>query len=55
VPAELAKWPLGRPSDEQASAPMACMPEAGRREPIRLSDDVTVDEEGELVLEGESS
>ncbi len=55
VPAELAKWPTGRPSDELASAPMVCDPGAGRREPLRLSDDVTVDEEGELVLEGETS
>ena len=55
VPAELAKWPTGRPSDEAASAPMVCMPGSERREPTRLSDDVTVDEEGQLVLESESS
>jgi oligopeptide/dipeptide ABC transporter ATP-binding protein len=55
VRAELAKWPTGRPSDEQASAPMVCMPGDARREPTRLSEDVTVDEEGELVLEGDSS
>jgi oligopeptide transport system ATP-binding protein len=54
VPAELAKWPTGRPTDDQASAPMACDPHAERREPTRLSDDVTVDAEGELVLEVES-
>jgi oligopeptide/dipeptide ABC transporter ATP-binding protein len=51
VPAELAQWPTGRPSDEQASRPMSCAPEDGAREPIRLSDDVTVDAEGELVVE----
>jgi oligopeptide transport system ATP-binding protein len=55
VPAELAKWPAGRPTDEQASAPMVCMPNAGPREPTRLSDDVRVDEEGELVLDGDGS
>ncbi len=54
VQAELAKWPQGRPSDEQASAPMVCAP-GERREPTRLSDDVIVDAEGELVLEVESS
>jgi oligopeptide/dipeptide ABC transporter ATP-binding protein len=53
IPAELAKWPSGRPSDELASKPMACMPETEGREPIRLSDEVTVDAEGELVVEGE--
>jgi oligopeptide transport system ATP-binding protein len=53
IPAELAKWPTGRPSDELASAPMACMPGGARREPTRLSDEVTVDAEGELVLEVE--
>jgi oligopeptide/dipeptide ABC transporter ATP-binding protein len=51
VPAELAQWPTGRPSDELAAQPMSCAPEAGPREPIRLSDDVTVDAEGELVVE----
>jgi oligopeptide/dipeptide ABC transporter ATP-binding protein len=55
VPGELAQWPTGRPSDEKASAPMVCDPGAGRREPLRLGDDVIVDAEGELVLEGESS
>jgi oligopeptide/dipeptide ABC transporter ATP-binding protein len=55
VAAELAPWPTGRPSDEQASQPMECMPGSGRREPTRLSEDAVVDEEGELVLEGESS
>jgi oligopeptide/dipeptide ABC transporter ATP-binding protein len=52
VPAELAKWPTGRPSDELASQPMSCAPEDGRREPTRISDDVIVDAEGELVIEG---
>ena len=55
VPAELAKWPTGRPTDEQASAPMACLPDSGGREPTRLSDEATVNEEGELVLEGDDS
>ncbi|MDT4911927.1 MAG: oligopeptide transport system ATP-binding protein, partial [Pseudonocardiales bacterium] len=53
--AELAPWPTGRPTDEQASQPMVCLPGSERREPTRLSDEVFVDEEGELVLEGESS
>jgi oligopeptide transport system ATP-binding protein len=51
---ELGKWPTGRPTDEQASEPMVCAPEAGRREPIRITDDVIVDAEGELVLEGDA-
>jgi hypothetical protein len=51
LPADLAKWPTGRPSDEQAAQPMSCMPDDGAREPIRLSDEVTVDAEGELVVE----
>jgi oligopeptide transport system ATP-binding protein len=54
VPAELAAWPAGRPSDEQASRPMECTPDAPPREPTRLGDDVIVDAEGELVVEGES-
>jgi oligopeptide/dipeptide ABC transporter ATP-binding protein len=55
LPAELATWPSGRPSDELASQPMACMPDSGSREPIRISDEVVVDAEGELVVEGEQS
>jgi oligopeptide/dipeptide ABC transporter ATP-binding protein len=51
----LAKWPSGRPSDELAAQPMVCMPDAPPLQPQRLSDDVTVDDEGELVLESESS
>ncbi|HKC27449.1 MAG TPA: oligopeptide/dipeptide ABC transporter ATP-binding protein [Jatrophihabitans sp.] len=51
---ELAQWPTGRPSDELSSAPMSCMPDGERREPTRLSDEVTVDAEGQLVVEGES-
>jgi oligopeptide/dipeptide ABC transporter ATP-binding protein len=51
IAAELAKWPTGRPSDDQASAPMVCDPDGLRREPTRLSDDVKVDAEGELVLD----
>jgi oligopeptide transport system ATP-binding protein len=54
LPAELAKWPVGRPRDDIASKPMVCEPEAGPREPTRLSEDVVVDAEGELVHEGES-
>ncbi|HEX3334895.1 MAG TPA: hypothetical protein VHS54_00450, partial [Jatrophihabitans sp.] len=53
--AALATWPSGRPSDELAAAPMVCMPGAPALVPQRLSDDVFVDEEGELVLEGDSS
>jgi hypothetical protein len=30
---------------------MSCAPEDGAREPIRIGDDVTVDAEGELVVE----
>jgi oligopeptide transport system ATP-binding protein len=51
----VSKWPTDRPSDELASQPMACMPTSEQREPTRLSKDVIVDEEGELVVEGESS
>jgi oligopeptide/dipeptide ABC transporter ATP-binding protein len=50
---DLAQWPTGRPSDELASAPMTCVPGGERREPTRLSDHVTVDAEGELVVEGQ--
>jgi oligopeptide/dipeptide ABC transporter ATP-binding protein len=50
---DLAQWPSGRPSDELASAPMTCVPGGERREPTRLSDHVTVDAEGELVVEGQ--
>jgi oligopeptide transport system ATP-binding protein len=55
IAAELAQWPTGRPSDALASTPPVCQPSGGRREPTRLSDDVTVDAEGELVLEGGDS
>jgi oligopeptide transport system ATP-binding protein len=51
IPSKLAPWPTGRPSDEVASAPMVCMPDEGRREPVRVSDEAFVDAEGELVLE----
>jgi oligopeptide/dipeptide ABC transporter ATP-binding protein len=50
---DLVQWPTGRPSDEQATAPMACMPDEERREPTRLSDDMVVDAEGEMVLESD--
>jgi oligopeptide transport system ATP-binding protein len=48
---ELAAWPTGRPSDEEASAPMECSPDDERREPVRISDEAIVDAEGELILE----
>ena len=51
-PSALSAWPTGRPSDEQAAAPMACMPDE-TLQPQRLDDDVVVDAEGELVREGE--
>jgi oligopeptide/dipeptide ABC transporter ATP-binding protein len=54
IAAELARWPTGRPSDDVASLPMACMPDSGRREPTRLSEDAIVDAEGELVLGGDT-
>ncbi|MDT4919006.1 MAG: peptide/nickel transport system ATP-binding protein [Pseudonocardiales bacterium] len=50
IPAELAPWPSGRPTDEQASAPMACAPDEPR-EPTRISDEAVVDAEGEIVLD----
>jgi oligopeptide transport system ATP-binding protein len=53
--AALARWPAGRPSDEQASRPMVCLPGAPAREPTRLGGDVVVDQEGELVVEGGSA
>ncbi|HEY2271479.1 MAG TPA: oligopeptide/dipeptide ABC transporter ATP-binding protein [Jatrophihabitantaceae bacterium] len=53
--AALSKWPTGAPSDEQASQPMVCAPSAGPREPIRLGRDAVVDDEGQVVVEGESS
>ncbi|MBE7187279.1 MAG: ATP-binding cassette domain-containing protein [Jatrophihabitans endophyticus] len=55
-PEELSRqWPTGRPTDEQATKPMRCEPDAAPLEPQRLGDDVVVDEEGELVLEGETN
>ena len=48
----LASWPTGVPSDELASKPMVCLPGAPPREPTRLSADVVVGAEGELVREG---
>jgi oligopeptide/dipeptide ABC transporter ATP-binding protein len=51
----LAKWPTGTPSDEQASQPMVCSPEAGPREPVRLGQDAVVDEEGQVVVDGETA
>jgi oligopeptide transport system ATP-binding protein len=47
----LAQWPRGVPTDEQASAPMVCLPGSPRRVPQRLSADTVVDEEGQLVTE----
>jgi oligopeptide transport system ATP-binding protein len=54
IPAALASWPMGRPSDEQATKPMVCLPDAPPRQPTRLDDDAHVDEEGQLVVKGES-
>jgi hypothetical protein len=54
-PAALAKWPTSRPTDEQASKPMVCLPGEAALVPQRLGDDVVVDAEGELVVEGEPS
>jgi oligopeptide transport system ATP-binding protein len=51
----LATWPTGVPSDEQASQPPVCMPDLTGIVPQRLSADVTVDEEGELVTQDEHS
>jgi oligopeptide/dipeptide ABC transporter ATP-binding protein len=48
---DLAAWPTGRPPDEQATLPMVCAPDELPREPVRISDDVVVDAEGELILE----
>ena len=50
----LVQWPTGRPSDELASAPPSCMPDAGPQTPQRLTADTEVNEEGELVIEPES-
>jgi oligopeptide/dipeptide ABC transporter ATP-binding protein len=47
----LARWPSGRPSDELASAPPACLPDSGPTQPQRLTADTEVNEEGELVIE----
>jgi oligopeptide transport system ATP-binding protein len=55
VPEALVAWPTGRPSDELASAAMACSPNDPKREPTRLDSDAVVDEEGELVLDGGAS
>jgi oligopeptide/dipeptide ABC transporter ATP-binding protein len=56
-PAALSAWPTGRPSDEQASRPLSCLPGSPPTVPQRLSDDVVIDEEGELVRasDGDSS
>jgi hypothetical protein len=54
IPAELAPWPTGRPSDEQASAPMVCAP-GESREPTRISDEAVVDDEGELILDPDAA
>ena len=50
----LANWPTGVPSDEQASKPMVCMPDDLPREPIRLGRAAAVDEEGHVVVGGET-
>ena len=49
---ERVSWPTGRPSDEEASLPMRCMPKAGPREPLRLDQNTEVDAEGGLVISG---
>jgi oligopeptide/dipeptide ABC transporter ATP-binding protein len=55
VPPTLAEWPRGVPTDEQAAKPMACMPEGtSSREPTRLGADAEVDEEGQVVVDGET-
>ena len=55
VPPTLAQWPTGTPSDEQAAKPMVCMPEeTPAREPTRLGADADVDEEGQVVIGGET-
>ena len=52
----LSKWPTDRPSDEQASQADGLHAHLGARASRpRLSKDVIVDEEGELVVEGGSS
>ncbi|SHH47305.1 oligopeptide transport system ATP-binding protein [Jatrophihabitans endophyticus] len=51
----LDTWPTGRPSDADASRPMACEPDGPPREPTRLGEDVVVDEEGELVTDAADS
>ncbi len=48
-------WPKGRPSDEQASKPMVCMPGAPPREPTRLGSQARIDAEGEVVVESGNS
>jgi oligopeptide/dipeptide ABC transporter ATP-binding protein len=50
----LVQWPTGTPSDEDASKPMQCMPGDARREPTRLGRDAEVDEEGKVVVGGET-
>ena len=49
ITAALAPWPTSRPSDEVASRPPACLPDAPPNEVQRLSDAVVVDAEGQLV------
>jgi hypothetical protein len=50
----LAEWPTGTPTDEQASKAMVCMPDDAAHEPIRLGTDAQVDEEGQVVIDGET-
>jgi oligopeptide transport system ATP-binding protein len=50
----LAQWPSGTPSDEVASKPMVCMPVDEPREPTRLGREAEVDEEGQVVVHGET-
>ncbi len=52
-PSALAVWPEGRPTDDQVSAPMLCLPDSTPHEPQRLDESVVVDAEGELVRQGD--
>jgi oligopeptide transport system ATP-binding protein len=49
----LVQWPTGVPTDEAIEVPPVCMPGTAPQVPQRLSADVVVDEEGELVTQGE--
>jgi oligopeptide/dipeptide ABC transporter ATP-binding protein len=55
IPPALTQWPTGAPSDEVASKPMACMPNDPPRDPVRLGREAVVDEEGQVVIDGETA